>query len=118
MTLLVFSDDWGRHPSSCQHLIRHLLPELPVVWVNTIGMRRPKFEWYTVTRGFEKLGQWFGPKTPPTELPENLKVVSPVLWPGFANRLERSANSFLLLRKLGRVCATLPESPIAITTIP
>ena len=21
-TLLVFADDWGRHPSSCQHLIQ------------------------------------------------------------------------------------------------
>ena len=25
-SLVVFSDDWGRHPSSCQHLIRRLLP--------------------------------------------------------------------------------------------
>src|SRR5947209_8488 len=24
---LVFSDDWGRHPTSCQHLVRHLLPD-------------------------------------------------------------------------------------------
>ena len=24
---LVFSDDWGRHPSSCQHLVRRLLNE-------------------------------------------------------------------------------------------
>ena len=28
-TLLVFSDDWGRHPSSCQHLIKRLKKTLP-----------------------------------------------------------------------------------------
>ena len=38
-SLLVFSDDWGRHPSSCQHLVRNLLDRYPVVSVNTIGTR-------------------------------------------------------------------------------
>src|SRR5262245_5621709 len=118
MTLLVFSDDWGRHPSSCQHLIRHLLPRTPVIWVNTIGMRRPKFEWYTVTRGFAKLGQWTRPKARSAPFAENLEVVSPVLWPGYANWLERSFNSWLMLRHLRRVCESLPEPPIVITTIP
>ena len=32
--LLVFADDWGRHPSSCQHLIQELLPQYQVTWVN------------------------------------------------------------------------------------
>ena len=36
-SFLVFADDWGRHPSSCQHLIRQLLARYPVLWVNTIG---------------------------------------------------------------------------------
>lgn len=118
MTLLVFSDDWGRHPTSCQHLIRYLLPNYHVIWVNMIGMRRPKLEWYTVTRGFEKLGQWFGPKQPPTALPDNLKVVSPVVWPGFGNRLERGLNAKLLARQLRPLIEALPEPPIAITTMP
>jgi hypothetical protein len=56
--LLVFSDDWGRHPSSCQHLISHLLPTRQVVWVNTIGTRPPRLDLATVKRGFEKLRQW------------------------------------------------------------
>jgi glycosyltransferase involved in cell wall biosynthesis len=118
MTLLVFSDDWGRHPTSCQHLIRHLLPRYPVVWVNMIGMRRPKLEWYTVTRGFEKLGQWLGPKKPPGALPDNLKVISPVVWPGFGLRLERGLNAKLLSRQLRQMIQALPEPPIAITTMP
>ncbi len=42
MNFLVFSDDWGVHPSSCQHIFRILSKEHPTVWVNTIGMRRPR----------------------------------------------------------------------------
>ena len=57
-TILVFADDWGRHPSSAQHLIRQLLPRRRVVWVNTIGTRKPRFDRATLQRGFEKLRHW------------------------------------------------------------
>jgi glycosyltransferase involved in cell wall biosynthesis len=118
MTLLVFSDDWGRHPTSCQHLVRRLLPRTPAVWVNTIGMRRPKFQWYTVRRGAEKFTQWFGPKSPRESLPNNLQVVSPLIWPGFGWDWERSLNRRLLERKLRPIIDALPEPPIAVTTMP
>ncbi len=41
-SFLVFSDDWGEHPSSCQHLFRRISHQYKVLWVNTIGMRDPK----------------------------------------------------------------------------
>ena len=48
-TLLIFSDDWGRHPSSCQHLTSRLLRRpAPVIWVNTIGTRAPRIDLATV----------------------------------------------------------------------
>ena len=56
--LLVFSDDWGRHPSSCQHLIKRLLDRYDVVWVNTIGTRAIKLNWVTIRRTFEKAVSW------------------------------------------------------------
>jgi hypothetical protein len=42
MELLVFADDWGRHPSSCQHLVRELLPRIPILCVNIIRTRKPQ----------------------------------------------------------------------------
>lgn len=57
-SFLVFSDDWGRHPSSCQHLIRQLLPRHQVAWVNTIGTRTPKLDVETLKRAAEKLRHW------------------------------------------------------------
>src|SRR5262245_66433949 len=67
--LLVFSDDWGRHPSSCQHLIAKLLPHRSVTWVNTIGTRPPGLNWSTLTRGLGKVRSWLAPKRPPPPTP-------------------------------------------------
>ena len=36
--LVVFSDDWGRHPSSCQHLIRQILPQAKFIEIRRDGM--------------------------------------------------------------------------------
>src|SRR4051812_31517520 len=96
---LVFSDDWGRHPSSCQHLVGRLLPDRPVTWVNMIGPRRPSLDWATARRGLEKLGQWLRP-TPFAAVPENLTVISPKLWPGFGGPWERRFNRGWLTRQL------------------
>jgi glycosyltransferase involved in cell wall biosynthesis len=114
---LVFSDDWGRHPTSCQHLIRHLLPEQPVTWVNMIGTRRLALDWATARRAFEKFGQWFRPSSA-AELPDNLRVVSPKVWPGFRRPLERRLNRRWLVRQLRPVIEQMPEPPIAVTSLP
>ena len=42
MHWLVFGDDWGRHPSTTQHLIRNLPVEDQVTWVDSNGMRAPR----------------------------------------------------------------------------
>jgi glycosyltransferase involved in cell wall biosynthesis len=118
MTLLVFSDDWGRHPTSCQHLVRHLLDRTPVVWVNMIGMRRPRWEWYSAKRGVEKIVQWFGPRSQTISQPANLQVVSPLIWPGFSWGWERSLNRRLMVRKLGPIADAMHDWPIAVTTTP
>lgn len=115
---LVFSDDWGRHPTSCQHLIRHALPNQPVTWVNMIGTRRPKFDRATVRRGFEKFGQWMRPGPKPGKLPDNLNVVSPKIWPGFGRSWERRLNRAWLVRQLRPIVEDMPEPPIAIATMP
>jgi glycosyltransferase involved in cell wall biosynthesis len=127
--LLVFADDWGRHPSSCQHLVRRLLPRHRVTWVNTIGTRAPALNLATASRAWGKLRQWRGGKTARTDHPANLRVVSPFMWPWFRTRMDRWLNQKLLLRALrplvGQSGAPSPhdhgsshEPVVAITTIP
>ena len=134
--LIVFSDDWGRHPSSCQHLISKLLPHRRVTWVNTIGTRPPGLNWNTLTRGVGKLRSWLplsgGRKPPvPSQTSPVLSqtqgayaprseplVLNPKMWPSFWPRLARGLNRRLLTRALARVAEAMPAPPVVITTLP
>lgn len=121
-SLIVFSDDWGRHPSSCQHLIRHLLSQFPVLWVNTIGMRQPRLDWFTVVRGWEKLRQWFRhpwrSHAKWHEVAQNPQVLNPIMWPSIRFRWERRLNGVLLRRQLTGPISKLPRPRVLVTTIP
>ncbi|QEG42509.1 glycosyltransferase [Roseimaritima ulvae] len=139
--LIVFSDDWGRHPSSCQHLIRQLLPTTEVTWVNTIGMRPPRLDLLTARRGLEKIASWARRSEAKvvvrsantTEAPEkavehvqasqldsrNSHLASPTvidakMWPWMTHTWDRWLNQKLLCRQLHEAA----EGAVAITTIP
>ncbi|MBL8205429.1 MAG: glycosyltransferase [Blastocatellia bacterium] len=60
MNFLVFSDDWGEHPSSCQHLFQNLTHEHPTIWVNTVGLRLPQFTLHDTVKGVRKLSAMLG----------------------------------------------------------
>lgn len=115
--LVVFSDDWGRHPSSCQHLVRCLRSRYRVSWVNTIGTRRPTLDWYTLQRGFHKLVSWSGSSGPIASTEENPRVLNPLMWPSFASAFARGVNRRLLSRAL-RGPLDGPSRKIAVTTLP
>ena len=114
--LLVFADDWGRHASSCQHLIRRLREDRPILWANTIGTRQVKADGFTLRRGVEKIKNWS----------KGLKQVDRQMWtidlpmlPGMSNRLLREINRHLVTSRLRSVLAGLGlEAPIVLTTLP
>ncbi len=54
-SLVVFGEDWGSHPSSTQHLIRRLVTDHPVLWIQSIGLRRPRITRHDVGRIWRKL---------------------------------------------------------------
>lgn len=113
--LLVLADDWGRHPSSAQHLVRLLLPRWRVTWVNTVGTRRPQLTLADARRGLQRLRQ-----PPQRDLPEGLRVLSPLMYPGFRRPWQRKLNAVLLTRAIERAHADLHPSirRIAVTTLP
>src|SRR3954469_10011367 len=117
-SLIVFSDDWGRHPSSCQHLVSHLLDDFDVSWINTIGMRRPGLDLTTIHRGLEKMRHWAcRPKTVVRAYDRGPQVFNPPMWPSFHRRWERRLNRFLLKRCLRSNIAPSTHR-IALTTVP
>ena len=121
--LLIFSDDWGRHPSSCQYLTGEWLRwsgrDANVVWVNTIGTRPPRLDWLTLHRGLEKVGSWVRPggQAAEPDLLEGLRVVNPRMWPWVASPRARRINRRLLARQLAPLLGA-PGGWTAVTTIP
>lgn len=55
---IVFGDDWGRHPSTTQHLVAHLPPADRVTWIDSIGMRAPGLAWADLARVVERARGW------------------------------------------------------------
>ena len=117
--LVVFSDDWGRHPSSCQHLVRELLGSCRVEWINTIGTRGLSLNWDLVRRGAQKLLQW-GARSgqqPTRESGPAPSVHNPLMYPGFRSRWQRRLNARLLANHLTRKVRGLKDA-VVLSSVP
>jgi glycosyltransferase involved in cell wall biosynthesis len=60
---VVFGEEWGLLASSTQHLASHLVTTQPLLYVNAIGMRRPRLNLRDMKRVWGKLQQWVLPQT-------------------------------------------------------
>lgn len=117
--LIVFADDWGRHPSSSQHLVRELLPQYPTLWVNTVGTRRPGMNRADLRRALGVVSSWLSPTrgSESTALPAGLQVVAPKMYPGYRKPWQRRFNA-------GQVAKSVIESLLpghrhaVVTTLP
>lgn len=122
--LVIFSDDWGRHPSSSQHLVRELLPRYEVVWVNTIGMCPPTLSRHTARRVAGKLREWCRPRSrgrdvsPTRKCVAGPRVAAPKMWPWFRTGFDRRLNRELLGRQLAPMLADAGRPVVAVTSIP
>lgn len=119
--LVVFGEDWGRHPSATQHLVLRLKEQRRVLWVNSIGMRRPRFSARDVGRVAAKVAHvlWRSQSRRDAELPDGMSVLSPLAlsWPG--SRAAYVANRALLKRQIGRLMSRERiEKPILWTSLP
>ena len=180
--LIVLSDDWGRHPSSCQHLVRELMAmhgeALSVTWVNTIGTRAMRWSaadfkraagklrgyakavacdslhplprrvragerietvqrWKRSVhargstpdphpglppeRGKERKDRVTGSREPsPPRREGEPRIVSPVMWPGFRNRLQRWFNARSMAGSIRRAVGPRRNGVprVVLTTLP
>ena len=119
---IVFSDDWGRHPSSCQHLFRHVLSRAPVHWINTVGLRSPRLSLYDFKRACGVLKGWVTPSretSEPSDLPSPT-VHRPVMLPFYQYSLARRFNAYTVRRSVEAIRAELePDRPVVlVSTLP
>ncbi|WP_028108554.1 glycosyltransferase [Ferrimonas futtsuensis] len=92
--MLIFGEDWGRHPSSSQHLALAIQHQVEITWVNSIGLRQPR--WSDVGRLLSKglaSGAHKGQQAPFT-------VIAPKLWPLASQAWIQSLNRQVLKSQL------------------
>src|SRR5262249_62156612 len=112
----MFGEDWGAYPSSTQHLARALVADRKILWINSIGLRRPRFDRHDIARlgrklahGVRRLPNPVDGRPPPSEL----TVAAPLVLPFPGNRLAEHINRELLARQLRPIMQRLHiERPI------
>jgi len=112
--MVVFGEDWGRHPSSTQHLVKHLMHDRQVIWVNSIGLRGPRVSLVDIRRIAHKVKAVVGaPKPVRSAVQENatdqttcIEIVAPFALPLPSSTLAGSINRALLSRQIRRRMAT------------
>lgn len=115
-TFIVFSDDWGRHPSSCQHLMTQFLHKNQILWINSIGLRSPQFSFYDFLRALEVLKRWTKPLV---HIEKNLWVFSPFSLPWNRIPAIRRWNKKIAIRQIKRVIGKIGlKRIVSLTTDP
>ncbi len=120
---LVFSDDFGEHPTSCQHLFRCIPDRYPVLWVNTIGMRLPRFTFRDIKKAILKSKRmvhgFFNSLEKSSKEKEQIHVLQPPMLPFLSIPGVRAANKFSVCRLVKkRLCDFRMKSPILVITAP
>ena len=115
-SIICFAHDWGGDPTSKTHIMRILARRNRVLWVNSIGMRRPTASRADLGRLASKLRRGLGGCR---EVEPNLFVVNPLVVPlpgiAAADRL----NAVILVRTLGRASRRLAlKRPILWSFLP
>jgi len=113
---VVFSDDWGRHPSSSQHLFTHISRDHRVLWVNTVGLRAPKPDKFTLLRAGEKFREWLRPLR---QICDNMWVLAPIMAPINGNGWAGKANTRITTSAIRRAMQKLNfDAPILWASVP
>ena len=91
--IVCFSNDWDGDPLSKMHAMKILARENRILWVNSIGNRRPTASAYDVKRVFKKVR---GAVDGLRERHPNIFVLTPLAIPFYGSELIRAANGALL----------------------
>lgn len=103
--IVCFSHDWTGDPLSKTHIMRILARDNRILWVNSIGYRKPTMSRRDLTRAWRKL---LAAAKPMREVEPNIHVLSPLAIPAYGTPLVQRLNSWLLagqvrwaMRRLG-----------------
>ncbi len=123
--LIVFGEDWGAHPSSTQHIVSILSQTRQVIWLNSIGLRKPKFTKHDFGRLINKVRTFLfsQPKdnnvTDENNSDNNFIIINPLVIPCAKSWLALKISKVILKWQLKVACKKIEvKNPIIWTSLP
>src|SRR5688572_12864268 len=114
--IICFSNDWDGDPLSKKHIMQRFAKCNRVLWVNSIGNRKPTASARDLKRIAKKLRDFTGGHR---RVADQIHVFSPLAIPFFGSSLARWVNRKALRWSLKRVCRKLGfNNPITWTFVP
>ena len=114
--IVCFCGDWDGDPLSKKHIMRRLARRNRVLWVNSIGNRRPTATARDVKRSVKKVREFLGGCR---QVEPNLWVYAPLALPFYGSRVARALNRRFTAWHLRRTARQLGfRHPIAWSFIP
>jgi glycosyltransferase involved in cell wall biosynthesis len=102
--IVCFAKDWDDHPTSNNHVMRLLARSNRVLWVSSIGMRRPRATPRDVRRAIRKLA---AAARGPRHVVDGLHVLAPLVLPLPHSRAATALNRRLLATAIRRAARGL-----------
>ena len=126
--LIVFGEDWHGLPSSTQHLIKAIANKRRVLWINSIGLRQPKFNSNDIQRAWNKLTQP-AMRTKNHTVPNNFQhcektsgnitIANIKTWPAPRNTAVRTLCAKAIAKQVNALCQELKfDKPLIWTSLP
>lgn len=120
--IIVFGEDFARHPHSLEHLLRPLFLTNQFIWVETIGLRSPRLSFYDLKKMTLKIFRWLSTDkkiSSVTQKPNTVHIVTPLMVPYNQFSIIRRLNQFLVLRAVRKKMIELNfQADYTITSLP
>lgn len=120
--IIVFGEDFARHPHSLEHLLRPLFMTNQFIWVETIGLRSPRLSLYDLKKIILKIFRWLSSHqkiSAITQKPDTVHIVAPFMIPYNQFSIVRRFNQFSVLRAVRKKMNELNFIPdYTITSVP
>jgi glycosyltransferase involved in cell wall biosynthesis len=102
-SIICFAEDWARFPSSAQEIMGRLSSEYRILWIDSLGLRAPRFGKEDAQRIWQKLVKWC--KGTQSQSAGNtggsaILVYTPIVIPYHRYRLVRWLNHWILLLQI------------------
>ena len=114
--IICFSCDWQQDPLSKHHLMKRLAAFNRILWINSIGLRRPTLRGKDLARVGNKLVSFFKSVQ---HVQENIYVISPLAIPFHSSHLMTAVNKMILYTQIRHYQSKLKfDHPIVWTFAP